>query len=73
MQKNKNRVIINNRSDCDEITCVELVKHVISQGRISNEGKQYCYATTFNNPKVIVWTSVNKTTDTFTIINEEQK
>lgn len=72
MQQNKNGIIINNKSDIDDISCMHVVLSVINQGRISNEGKQYGYSTTFHNHKVIVWTKLSNTIDTFTIIKDDR-
>ena len=33
----------------DDLTAVSLVKQVIEQGKISNNGKSYCYLTLFGN------------------------
>lgn len=40
------RIIINNKSDLPDTTALEIVLKVIQAGRISNEGKQYCYLST---------------------------
>lgn len=34
---------------------LECVKQVIEQGKISNDGKSYCYATTFDTNEGEVW------------------
>ena len=41
------KIIIENRSGVDDIGAIELVQKVMSAGRMSNEGKQYCYYTVF--------------------------
>ena len=33
----------------DDLTAVSLVKQVIEQGKISNNGNSYCYLTTFGD------------------------
>lgn len=33
----------------DDLTAVSLVKKVIEQGKISGDGKSYCYLTLFDN------------------------
>ena len=34
---------------------LECVKHVIAEGKVSNNGKSYCYATTFDTNEGEVW------------------
>lgn len=65
------RLIINNESSCAAEEALIVVKRVISDGRISNEGKQYCYATTFREPIVTVLSSLLKDGDSFKIVNKE--
>lgn len=43
-----------------EDVAFELVQLVIKNGKISNDGKQYCYATTFESGYV-VYTDLTKT------------
>lgn len=33
----------------DDLTAISLVKQVIEQGKVSNNGKSYCYLTLFGN------------------------
>lgn len=33
----------------DDLTAISLVKEVIGEGKISNDGKSYCYLTLFGN------------------------
>ena len=40
-----NKLIIDNRTELTDLEAVTLVSRVIAQGRISNDGKQYCYGT----------------------------
>lgn len=63
------KFIIENRSDLDELNVLNLVYSVISSGRISNDGKQYCYMTTFdiNGFTYAVSTDLNKNSDRFVI------
>ena len=35
--------------DIDDLTAISLVKQVIEQGKISNNGNSYCYLTLFGN------------------------
>jgi hypothetical protein len=43
------KIIIENISKVSDSTAIDLVQYVISQGRISNNGKQYCYVTIFRS------------------------
>jgi hypothetical protein len=42
-----NKIILENRSDLSMLDFIKLAEKVIEGGRISNEGKQYCYLTAF--------------------------
>lgn len=70
-----NKLIINNQSDLDDLEALKLIKLVVSEGRISNNGKQYCYATIVKvgGVEYAVFTDLNKMSDRFTIVryNEE--
>lgn len=63
------RIIINNESSCTAEEALIVVKRVISEGRISNYGKQYCYVTTFREPAVNVLSSLLKDGDSFKIVD----
>lgn len=65
------RIIINNESSCTAEQALTAVLPVISDGRISNQGKQYCYVTTFREPDVTVLSSLLKDGDSFKIVNKE--
>ena len=64
------RIIIENKSEniTDADAC-GLVAVVIKQGRISNDGKQYCYGTVIDygldGIKAMVATTANKGSDKF--------
>ncbi len=64
-----NRIIINNRTNIGDIYSLELVKKVMEQGKISGEGKKYCYLTALSKSgrKFHVSVGNNKTTDSFFI------
>ena len=68
------RIIVDNRSKADDCYALELVKAVISSGRVSNNGKQYCYYTTFlggaDGNRYGVSTDLNKASDRFTIVDD---
>lgn len=60
------RVIVNYH----EVTPDEALAHVrlvIELGRISNNGKQYCYATSFNDGVLVFADQTRTGTDTFTV------
>ena len=69
------RIIIDNRSKADDCYALELVKAVMNRGRISNNGKQYCYYAVFrgdsNGNKYGVSTDLNKASDKFTIVDDK--
>ena len=63
------KIIIENRSDLDMQKCLEMVGKVIADGRISNNGKQYCYASSFSvdYQNYLIVTDLNKKSDRFII------
>jgi hypothetical protein len=65
------KIIIDNRSSSSDETAIQFVHRVMENGRISNDGKQYCYATVFgateNSPAAAVCTDLNKKSDRFVI------
>jgi hypothetical protein len=63
------KFIIKNMSELDELQCLKIVMGVVEMGRISNEGKQYCYVTTWtvNDKEYICSTGLNKKSDCFVI------
>jgi hypothetical protein len=67
------KIIIDNRSDLTDIEAIKLVQTVIIKGRISNNGKQYCYLVTYLKPdgdKYQISTDLNKKSDRFVICKE---
>ena len=64
-----NKLIIDNRTELTDLEAVTLVSRVIDQGRISNDGKQYCYGTgiTIEDKEYMIWTDLNKKSDRFVI------
>lgn len=68
-----NKLIINNQSDLDDLNALKLIELVVSEGRISNNGKQYCYAIVAKAEGVeyAVYTDLNKMSDKFTIIRKK--
>lgn len=63
------KVIIDNRGSLEINDAISLVKLVIDKGRISNNGKQYCYATSFivDGDTHMVYAVLNKNSDKFII------
>ena len=61
------RIIINNFTEIDDISVLKLVQEVIKLDRISNNGKQYCYAVSFdiNGEEFMMCTKLRKTSDVF--------
>ena len=71
--KTMNKLIIDNRTDLQDIHAVSLVSKVVEQGRISNDEKQYCYGTAFSidGKQFLVWTDLNKKSDRFVICEDK--
>jgi len=67
-----NKLIIHNRTQLTDLEAIVLVGKVITQGRISADGKQYCYATgiTLGDKKYMISTDLNKKSDRFVITNQ---
>ena len=63
------KLIIENRTDLSLIDIFTFVHGIISAGRISNNGTQYCYVTTYEKDgrEFYVITNSNKRSDKFTI------
>lgn len=62
-----NKLIIQNNTGLTDLKCLDFVKEVIKMGRISNEGKQYCYVTAFEygDKNYQISTVLNKKSDLF--------
>lgn len=63
------KIIIDNKTDLDMEDIFTLIHSVISAGRISNNGKQYCYLTVFehNKREIHIASDLNRKSDKFTI------
>ena len=64
------KIIIENRSEVlNDVDAINLVTRVIEQGRVSDNGKQYCYATRFSHSildlDLMVVSRLNKESDKF--------
>lgn len=72
------KLIIDNRTDLSDSTCLTLVKIVTDKGRISNNGKQYCYGSVIKvsdgkvDKNYMVSTDLNKKSDRFIIMETKQ-
>jgi hypothetical protein len=56
------KIIIENRTDLSMEEAIDYARIVVSQGRISNGGKQYCLGTRFENG-ITVFSELNKRSD----------
>jgi len=61
------KLIIENRTNMPDLEAMWYVMEVMRDGRISNDGKQYCYATVWRSSKIVVWTDLNKQSDRFVV------
>ena len=68
-----NRVIVENRTlgVLDDAKAISRVLSVIEKGRISDEGKCYCFATAWEDG-IVVYANRNKKSDKFTVTFEKQ-
>lgn len=60
------RIIIEDRSALEPRAALDMVADVIDKGRISDDGRQYCYLTVFNNGHAVA-SSRNKASDRFVV------
>jgi len=69
-----NKLIIDNRTDLSDFDALTLVINVVWDGRISNDGKQYCYLTSMpiNEKQYVVSTDLNKRSDRFVIMEDRR-
>ena len=64
------KIIIRNTSDLDDLQALAFVSEVVSDGKISANGKAYCYMTTFGD--ITVYADVHKSgTNTFRVIKNK--
>ena len=70
------KLIIENMSKATDQQALDCVMKVIDMGRISNDGKQYCYASTLEilditgKIRVLVYTDLNKKSDRFIVVDD---
>jgi hypothetical protein len=69
-----NKLIIDNRTDLSDFNALIAVINVVRDGRISNDGKQYCYLTSMpiNEKQYVVSTDLNKKSDRFVIMEDRR-
>lgn len=65
----KERIIIENRSSILSYNAISYVQRVIAQGRISDNGKSYCYATVFEESGIAVHAVRNAKSDRFVVVD----
>lgn len=63
------KLILDNKTDLPMIVFLKIAMEVIQRGRISNDGKEYCYLTSFdiNNEEYHVVSDLNKRSDKLTL------
>lgn len=66
------KLIIDNRTDMSMGEVLEYIREVIHLGRISNDGKQYSYLTSFGC-NVVVVSGLNKKSDRLIILQEKEE
>lgn len=52
------KIHIDIRNNISPTIALECVRQVIAQGKISADGKSYCYATTFDTDEGEVWVAI---------------
>lgn len=71
----REKLIINNDSDLSMAEILVLAQGVVSDGRVSGDGKSYCYITSFVKGKfrgITCCAQRNKNSDTLTFWRETQ-
>lgn len=68
-----NRIIINNKTELNDLQAIEMVKAVIEYGRCSNDNMQYCYLSSFKKYGKVyqVSTDLRIRSDSFTIVQSK--
>lgn len=63
------KLILNNESDLDMVTFLEVARGIIEMGRISKDGQQYCYLISFivSGVEYHIVSGRNKKSDTLTL------
>ena len=67
------RIEIDVRDNIAPEVALACVANVVSMGRISNDGKNYCFVTTFNydDEHIVVYTRDNRKNDCFIVKKED--
>lgn len=67
------KIHVDIRNNISPTIALECVMQVIEQGKISNDGKSYCYLTTFNTNEGEVWVYPRpyRKTDCFLVYKNE--
>lgn len=68
---NAEKIIIENRTGMPLAQVIWYVKQVMENGRVSNNGENYCYVTTWRNG-ITVYADKNKNSDKFVIELEKR-
>ena len=68
------KIIIKNQSDLSLVDAMRLVENVIEKGRISNDGKQYCYLSVYETEgkEYHITAGLNKGSDTFLVYKSKK-
>lgn len=68
-----NKFIIENRTELSDLEMLNLVLVVVKGGKVSNNGKQYCYGTriTYDGNEYMVSSILNKKSERFVIWNDK--
>lgn len=65
------RIIINNKTSASDLDALWLVLSVVKKGRISGDGKHYCYCSV-SQKYVVLATQGKSGTETFTLLDEKR-
>ena len=65
-----NKLIIHNKTDLSDKDVLVLISHVVKVGRISNNERQYCPATSLSlkGERYVIYSKKNLKSDKFTIM-----
>lgn len=63
------RIIIDNRSSKSDERVIEMVSTIVAEGRVSNDGRQYCYVTVSDGLAIASY--LNKKSDRFVAYDDE--
>ena len=69
LKERRNEMTIKIEDNISDLVAISLVKEVIEQGKISNNGTSYCYLTVFGN--ICVETQQYRKTPCFRVYKEE--